>query len=143
MTEKTELKRGKRGQFAPGQSGNPSGRPKKPTSELRRQLGEHGPALVEKTVQLALAGDTAALKLCLDRIAPPLKPSAERISVDIPEGANLSDAARALIGAAAAGQLPGDVAAQLVGAIGATAKVVEIDEITARLEALEAAHDDT
>lgn len=39
-------------------------------AELRELLEIHAPALVEKAAQMALAGDTTALKLCLDRIIP-------------------------------------------------------------------------
>lgn len=136
----TEITRQKAGRFAPGTSGNPTGRPKQATTALKRQLAEHGAELVEKAVQMALAGDTAALKLCLDRIAPALKPSAERIRIDVPTDGSLSDTARAFIQAAADGRIPGDTAAQLIGAIGATARVVEIDDLQRRLEALEASN---
>lgn len=133
-----EVQRTKAGKFAPGSSGNPSGRPKGASAELKRQLAERGPEIVETVVARALEGDPAALKLVMDRLTPALRPSAERISVEIPEGADLSDTARAFIDAAANGQLPGDVAAQLVGAIGQTARVIEIDDLARRLEALEA-----
>jgi hypothetical protein len=134
----TEVKREKAGRYAPGTSGNPAGRPKQATTALKRQLAEHGSELVEKAVELALAGDTTALKICLDRISPALKPSAERIRVDVPTEGSLSDTARAFIHAAADGRLPGDLAAQLIVAVGATARVVEVDDLQRRLEALEA-----
>lgn len=63
-------------QFKPGQSGNPAGRPKgakNRSTELRSLLEPHAPALVEKAVQMALEGDTVALKLCLDRIIPTMR----------------------------------------------------------------------
>lgn len=62
--------------FEKGQSGNPSGRPKgakDKRTELRELLQPHAPALVEKAVQLALMGDTTALKMCLDRIIPAMR----------------------------------------------------------------------
>jgi hypothetical protein len=59
--------------FEPGQSGNPAGRPKGSgdrRSGLRSLLDPHAPALIEKAVEMALSGDMAALKLCLDRCLP-------------------------------------------------------------------------
>lgn len=50
-------------------SPNPAGRPKR--SAVECQFAKHGPKLVNKAVELALAGDTHALQICLDRIAPP------------------------------------------------------------------------
>lgn len=134
-----EIKRTKGGQFTKGQSGNPKGRATSASTQLRRQLADHGPAMVEKAVELALAGDPAALKLCLDRIAPPLKPSAAPISVDLPESGSLAGTARAILDATADGKVPGDLAAQLIGAVGTVAKVVELDELEERLAALEEA----
>ena len=62
--------------FKAGKSGNPQGRPKgskDKRTELRALLEPHAPALVEKAVQMALDGDTVALKLCLDRIIPAMR----------------------------------------------------------------------
>lgn len=62
--------------FQKGQSGNPEGRPKgtkDKRTELRELLQPHAPALVEKAVELALQGDTTALKMCLDRIIPVMR----------------------------------------------------------------------
>lgn len=62
--------------FKKGQSGNPSGRPKgtkDKRTELRELLRPHAPVLVEKAVEMALDGDTTALKICLDRIIPAMR----------------------------------------------------------------------
>ena len=77
--ENTEAKQGVT-QFRPGQSGNPNGRPKgsrnAATLALESLLDGEAEALTRKAVELALAGDIAALRLCLDRILPPRKGSA-------------------------------------------------------------------
>ncbi|WNK19364.1 DUF5681 domain-containing protein [Halomonas piscis] len=136
---KTQIERGDGGKWKSGQSGNPKGRPPKATQELQRLIGSRQPELIERTIQMALDGDMAAMKLLLERVLPPLKASAAPVSIELPEGGSLADNAKAILSAAANGQVPGDVASQLISAIGATAKVVEIDEISERLEALEAA----
>ena len=62
--------------FKAGKSGNPKGRPKgvpdKRTS-LRKLLEPHAEALVNKAVELALSGDAAALRLCLERLIPKIQ----------------------------------------------------------------------
>jgi len=63
--------------FEPGRSGNPSGRPRGSAdrrSELRAMLEPHAPALLEKVIQMALEGDLVAMKLCLERCLPSLRP---------------------------------------------------------------------
>jgi hypothetical protein len=95
--------------------------------------------LTRKIIELAKAGDMQALKVCVDRLCPPMKAQAAPVQVDIPETDSISDIAKYLIKAAANGQLPPDVAAQLVSAVGTLARVVEVDELKERMEALEAA----
>ena len=62
--------------YAKGQSGNPKGRPRGVADkrvELRSLLEPHAAELVRTVVELAKAGDGAALRLCLDRLIPTLK----------------------------------------------------------------------
>jgi len=139
MSENTGLKTDTK--FKPGQSGNPAGKQRgvrhKATQTMQVLLQGELEAITRKAVELALDGDTMALKLCLDRLAPPLKPVATPITLDLPAQANLTETARALVGAAASGDVPPDVAAQLVSAVASAAKVEELEQIRHRLEALE------
>ena len=63
--------------FRKGQSGNPSGRQRgsrnKATLAAEALLDGEAEALTRKAVELALAGATVALRLCLDRISSPRK----------------------------------------------------------------------
>src|SRR5215210_850239 len=60
--------------FKPGQSGNPAGKPKgarhKTTLAIGALLDGEAENLTRKAVEMALDGDTVALRLCLDRLAP-------------------------------------------------------------------------
>ncbi len=73
----TDKKTGQKqvGSFAPGVSGNPAGRPRgsrnKTTLAIEALLDGEAEALTRKPIERALAGDGVALRLCLDRIAPP------------------------------------------------------------------------
>lgn len=72
MTERSD-----NGQFSKGHSGNQAGKPKgarnKATLLALELLGGESDALSRKAVELALAGDTTALRLCLERIVPAIK----------------------------------------------------------------------
>jgi hypothetical protein len=108
--ENTDRKQKKDTRFKPGQSGNPAGKPPgtrhKTTLAAQSLLDGEGKALTRKAVELALEGDMAALRLCLERILPP---SRERpISIDLPDTSSakgISLAAEAILQAIANGEL--------------------------------------
>ena len=59
--------------FPPGNSGRPKGARHKATQAIQALLDGEGEALTRKAIELALAGDATALRLCLDRILPALR----------------------------------------------------------------------
>jgi len=124
--------------WKPGQSGNPKGRA--PLVEhVRKLLNPHREELVRKALTLALEGDTTALKLCLERVAP--LPRAELPKIDIPglaAASTMSDKARCIVDAAGNGIISPDAASMLLGAIASAAKIIETDELAERIAALEA-----
>ena len=70
------------GGFQKGVSGNPRGRPmgsrNNATLACEALLAGQAEALTQKAVEMALAGDTVALKLCLERIYPTRRDRAVR-----------------------------------------------------------------
>lgn len=103
-------RRAGRGGFAPGVSGNPNGRPlgarNKTTLAVEALLDGEAQALTRKAIERALEGDTTALRLCLDMIAPPRRD--RPTPFDMPklrEVADARDALAAVVRAVAEGEL--------------------------------------
>src|SRR6266851_6645150 len=130
-------RRDRRGRFLKGASGNPLGRPPGIMNQATRDaavlLGGEAGALTRKAIELALAGDIAALRLCIDRIIAPQREQPVAFAMPpIGTAGDLAAAATALTVAAAAGAMtPGD-AASLAQVLEAHAR---ISEVTARIEA--------
>lgn len=123
--------------FKPGQSGNPAGRPKDktPATLLRKAIADDMPDVVRKLVELAKGGDVQAAKVLLDRICPPLRP--QTMPIALPVNGTLAERGNEIIKATMAGAIPPDIGSQLITALAHQAKIVEIDELTKRIEALE------
>jgi Family of unknown function (DUF5681) len=98
ITAKT-ASRGPGRPFVKGQSGNPAGRPKglKNRKTLVAELFLEGEAdkLARKAVELALDGNEAALRLCLDRLIAPRRERSVRFALPPLERAD--DIAAAMI----------------------------------------------
>jgi hypothetical protein len=125
--------------FKKGQSGNRAGRPKGIKDrrvKYRELLEHHAPALVDKAVELALGGDTAALRLCLDRIIPTIKTKDEPIKLDCLTG-TLTEQGQTIIEAMGKGTLAPSEAATMLQALAAQARITELEVLEQRLRTLE------
>src|SRR5436190_22686204 len=128
--------------FKPGQSGNPSGRPKgarhRTTVAIEALLEGEGEALTRKAIELAKAGDMQALRLCMDRLVPPRRDSP--VAFGLPEMKTVGDALLAmgaLVKAVADGDLTPREAAELSKLVGKYAETVRVCEIEQRLAEVE------
>ena len=118
ISERTETPEGEppRGRrlFQKGQSGNPAGRARgsknKATLAAQALLEGEAEALTRKAVELALAGNALALKLCLDRVYAPRRERPVAFTMPKIESAeDLAAAMTAIADAAAQGELtPGE-----------------------------------
>ena len=125
-----------------GQSGNPAGRREgsrnKATIALESLLDGQAEALTQKAVDLALGGDIAALRLCLERILPPRK--SRPIEIDLPPVETADDIAAAhgaVIAAMARGEITPDDAGTIAGVLEARRRTIETVDLEARIIALE------
>src|SRR3712207_5809138 len=100
--------------FQPGVSGNPAGR--KPGAELvRKLLDPHREDLIAKAVAMALAGDATALRICIDRLAPPLRSDSPLVHIPgLAEAPTLTDKANAIVAAVGKGEIGPDAATMLI-----------------------------
>lgn len=103
--------------FKQGKSGNPSGRPPgivDKRTKLRNLLDPHVDTIIEKLIERAIAGDPTALRLCIERIMPRVKPD-QSITFELPEGRidsgdNMMKIANSVTEAVASGEMTIDEA---------------------------------
>lgn len=140
MTEKTGRKQNPAA-FKPGQSGNPAGRPKgarsRTTLAVEALLDGQAEQLTQKAVELAMRGDTTALRLCLDRIAPPMKERPVQIDMPTPTVEDVPQTMAALLGAVASGEVTPGEAERVAKLVAVYVQAVEAGEFHRRLDALE------
>lgn len=129
--------------FRKGQSGNPAGKAPgtrhKATRAVQALLDGEAEGLTRKAVEMALEGDSVALRLCLERLCPPARERAIDADVELPEltAANLPQAGAMIVEAVATGHLlPGEGQA-LIGMLEGLRKSLEFAELEKRIAALE------
>ena len=128
--------------WAPGQSGNPRGRPlgsRNRASLLLEHLIEgEGEAVVRSLLAAAKGGDTSAARALLDRLVPPRKERAVKVALPALRSAkDARDALSAVAAAVAEGEmLPGEGEAlvKLLEAYARTAAAAELEERVTALE---------
>lgn len=121
-----------------GNAGRPAGARNRTTMAVLDLLAGQAEALTQRAVELALGGDTTALRLCLDRIAPPRKDNPVQFA--LPRMATARDAAEAagaVLQAVSSGELTPIEAVQIMGLIDSLRRVLETTELEARVAALE------
>lgn len=141
MVERTA--RRQRGRpFQKGRSGNPDGRPigarNKTTVAVETLLDGDAEALTRVVIDKAKAGDMTAMRLCMERIAPPRKD--RNVSFDIPQFSSARDAAQlsgSLIRAVAAGSISPAEAAEVGKLIESYVRTISATEIEDRIRRLE------
>ena len=129
------------GTFAAGNSlgGSKRGSRHKVTRAVEALLEGDAEKLTRVAIDKALEGDGVALRLCLDRIAPPRKDGP--IAFDLPPITTAADtiaASSALLGAVATGEVTPDEGGRVMALLTAHKALVETGDLEARIAALEA-----
>ena len=129
------------GRFGKGRSGNPRGRPlgSRNSATLAAEALLEGEAekLTRKCIELAMDGDTVALRLCLERIFPARKDRPVTFPLPpITSPRDAADIAAAVAQAAAAGHLTPSEAAEIGKVIDTYVRAYQTAELNDRVAAL-------
>jgi len=126
-----------RGKWARGVSGNPAGRPQgsrnKSTLLLENLLQSRQEELFNKTIEMALSGDSIALRLCVERLLPIMR---ERpIEVALPSEVKTldqaTDAVSSILSGIAEGEITPSEGAVLTNIVEAQKRLIEAQQAEA------------
>ena len=126
------------GQFTECNSGRPKGSRNKAALAIESLLQSQAEALTQTAVKKALEGDSMALRLCMERIAP--APKDQPVSINLPKMNNALEASKAagsVLTAVSEGELTPEEATRVMGLIDSYRCTVELTGIEQRLQALE------
>jgi len=126
------------GTFAEGNPGKPRGTRHRATRAVLNLLDGEAEALTRQAVKMALEGDAAALRLCLERIAAPRKDSP--VNFTLPPMRSAQDAAQAaaaIVEAVSVGELTPTEGAHVMGLVDTYRRTFETAQLEARVVALE------
>ena len=135
------------GRFEKGRSGNPRGRPlgSRNSATLAAEALLEGEAekLTRKCIELAMDGDTVALRLCLERIYPARKDRPVTFPLPpITSPRDAADIAAAVAEAVAAGHLTPSEAAEIGKVIEIYVKAYQTAELNDRVARVEELSDE-
>ena len=126
--------------WQPGQSGNPKGRPvgsRNKKNVIAEEFAKDGSAVARVVMDAALAGDMQAANMVLQRLSPPLRARVGKVTFQLTPDAPLSEQAAQILQAVSDGQIDPDTGKLLIDCIQSVAGIRAVDELEARLIALE------
>lgn len=129
--------------FKKGQSGNPAGRPagtRNRRTLAAQALHDAAEDVAKAMIEAAKAGDTAAGRLVLERVQPPVRPVSQPTPFDFDPSKSASEQAEQVIQAVADGSLPAETATILLDCLHKHAALVQAETLEGRIAALEGQH---
>ena len=126
------------GTFAVGNPGKPKGSRHRATQAVQALIEDQSDAITQKAVEMALEGDTTALRLCIERIAPARKDAP--IEFDLPSMNSAHDAAQAasaILAEVASGSITPLEGTSVMGLVEQYRRTLEASDLERRIEALE------
>ena len=126
------------GKFIAGKSSSPKGARNKKTLAIESLLEGQSEALTQTAISKALDGDSMALRLCMESVAP--APKDNPVSFSLPEmntALDASQAAGSVLTAVSEGNLTPIEATRVMGLIDSYRRTLELTEIEERLQTLE------
>ncbi len=127
----------------PFEPGNKMGKGRPPGSRNQRtvfsqMMDSHGEALIKQCQVLALKGDPTALRLCLERLLPPCKPSNNRFLLPaVKTASDVGLALQSVLQAVARGHLSAQEGEAIAAILENQRRAIESEEFVKRLQALE------
>ena len=128
--------------FQPGQSGNPSGRPKgarnKLTADMLNRVEVEWEPIFYKLIEKATKGDVGALRLFFLRLFP--QRHSQPVEFDLPPikaAEDVPNASSAVLAACADGNLSPSEAQEIMSLIATHVRLLESSTLEARLSAVE------
>ena len=127
--------------FEKGESGNPAGRPRgsrnRATLLMEGLLADDAEAIGRKAIEMAKQGDMAAIRLCMDRLAPVRK--GEPVAFELPPLHKPADsvAAAEIVAGVAAGDLTPSEGADLAKVVDVYVRAIATEAFDERLTKLE------
>lgn len=106
-------------------------------TNARKEIEKALPSILEAVIGQAKNGDIQAAKILIDKLCPNLRPVALPINLPMPTNGVLSEMGEEILNATMTGGISPDIGSMLITALANQAKIIEISDLTKRIEALE------
>ena len=137
-----DQRRDQLGRFGPNNGGRKPGSLNRSTQLARLLLARNAGKLVTKCVEMALAGDTTAMRLCIERLAPVARHEPNMSGLNLPpmqSARDLPAVTAALLVALLGGEVALPDMLPVLKLLEVTAQAINVGDHDARLSALERA----
>jgi hypothetical protein len=124
--------------FEPGNAGRPKGARNRATLAVEALLDGEAEALTRRAIEAAMNGEVGALRICLDRIAPPRRDRLVNFQAPpLNSPADLPKALAGLLDAVRSGQLSPAEALTISSVFDRWRTAIELSELERRISKLE------